>query len=87
MGNIENMTYEEVKRQIEEFKLLTKPNFWEIAGKPRSETAFSSYITVYDKITIGGKTYRISNQRTRNPIYLEKIKSVFSKKGYEIVSI
>ena len=45
------MTYTEVEKKIEEFKaseefkLLTKPNFLQIAGKSRSETAFTSLFT------------------------------------------
>ncbi|MDE7419487.1 MAG: hypothetical protein K2N35_04690 [Muribaculaceae bacterium] len=50
MSKIENMTYEEVKRKIEEFraleefKILTRPNFLQIAGKSWSETAFTSLL-------------------------------------------
>lgn len=48
MENKDNLTFEEVKKKIEEFeaskefKLLTAPNFLQIAGKSRSETAFTS---------------------------------------------
>ncbi|MDE6521831.1 MAG: PD-(D/E)XK nuclease family protein [Muribaculaceae bacterium] len=44
-------------------------------------------ITGYDTKKIGGKTYRISNQRTRNPEYLGKIISTFGEKGYKVMAI
>lgn len=43
--------------------------------------------TGFDIIKIGKEKYRISNQRTRNPEYLNDIANVFGEKGYEIIPL
>ena len=61
----------------EDIEKLFEGEKWQIFCDDKS-------VTGYDRIKINGKTYRVSNQRTRNPEYRQTIISMFGRKGYEV---
>ena len=70
-----HMQYDDATR--EDIEKLFECEKWRIFSDDNS-------VTGYDSIIIRGKTYRVSNQRTRNPEYRQTIISKFGRKGYEV---
>ena len=69
------MQYDDATR--EDIEKLFEGEKWQIFSYDKS-------VTGYDRIKINGKTYRVSNQRTRNPEYRQTIIDIFGSKGYEV---
>lgn len=86
--NQRNLLADLVKDYMERFNASREDVKNLFSNKNKIEDIFvDDYNSGYVVVEVCGVTYKISDQRTRNPEYLGKIISTFGEKGYKVIAL